>query len=35
MRPTRWTVQSGSVDAILKNYTILSEELEQMVDDSW
>lgn len=32
--PTRWSVRTGSIDAILKNYTVLYEELTQIAEDS-
>ena len=32
--PTQWTVCSGSVDAVLKNYIVLCEELAQTGADS-
>ncbi len=32
--PTRWTVRSGSVDAVLKNYAVICEELTQIGADS-
>ena len=32
--PTRWTVRTGAIDAILKNYSVISEELEQIEVES-
>ncbi len=32
--PTRWTVRTGALDSILKNYSVISEELEQIGEES-
>lgn len=30
--PTRWTVRTGAIDAIIKNYDVIRQELEQISD---
>ena len=34
MCPTRWTVRSAAIDAVLKNYPLLFLELEKIHEDS-
>ena len=30
--PTRWTVRTGAIDSIIKNYDVIRQELEQISD---
>lgn len=32
--PTRWTVRTGALDAVLKNYSVICRELEQINEES-
>ena len=32
--PTRWTVRTGALDAVIKNYAVICSELEQISKDS-
>ena len=32
--PTRWTVRTAALDAVIKNYAVISSELEQINKDS-
>ena len=31
--PTRWTVRTSAIDAVLKNYLVIDRELEELVEE--